>query len=312
MTTTYDRDAFDELLGPHRRELLAHCYRMLGSVHDADDALQDTMLRAWRGLPGFAGRSSLRTWLYRIATNACLALIERNGRQPVPGDDLTWLEPFPYEIDDDPAAPAAVIERRESMELAFVTAFQQLPAKERAVLVLRDVLGFSASEAATVLDTSVAAVTSRLQRGRRRLRGRLPDVSQRTTLRALGDDQLQAVVTAYVDAWEQGDADAIVALVTEDATFEMPPDPSTFHGPASISAFLADAPFRVPWRLVPVRVAGQLAFGCYTRDTDGSGAWVAHSVDVVTLRADRIARITAFNDARLVRLLGLPDRLDPR
>lgn len=302
-----DRDAFDRLLAPYRRELLAHCYRMLGSVHDADDALQDTLLRAWRGLPRFAGRSSLRTWLYRIATNACFALGERNGRQPVPGDDLSWLEPFPYELDDDPLAPATVIERRESMELAFVTAFQHLPAKERAVLVLRDVLGFSASEAATVLDTSVAAVTSRLQRARRRIRGRLPETSQRGTLRTLGDDRLRVLVTAYVDAWERGDADAIVALVTDDATFSMPPDPASFHGRARIRAFLDEAPCRSPWRLVPVRMAGQLAFACYTRERD---AWVAHSVDVVTLHDDRIARITAFIDARLVRLLGLPERLD--
>ena len=315
-----DRQAFDRLIAPYRGELLAHCYRMLGSVHDADDALQNTLLRAWQGLPRFAGRSSLRTWLYKIATNACFALIERNGRQHLPVDpsgpdhawsasagDPAWLEPFPHELDDS-WSPATVVERRESMELAFVTAFQRLPSKERAVLLLRDVLGFTANETATVLDTSVAAVTSRLQRGRGKVRGQLPDRSQRGTLRAIGDDRLQALITAYVDAWERGDADAIVALVTEDATFSMPPQPMWFRGRARIGQFLHESPLRHQWRLVPTRVAGQLAFGCYLRAGD---TWTAHSVDVVTLREDQVARITAFIDPKLLPLLGLPERLDP-
>jgi RNA polymerase sigma-70 factor, ECF subfamily len=306
-----DRLAFDRLIAPYRRELLAHCYRMLGSIHDADDALQDTLLRAWRGLPRFAGRSSLRTWLYRIATNACLAMIHRKERGHVPVDPTeagagpAVLEPFPDPV-EDASSPATAIERRESMESALVAAVQYLPAKERAVLLLRDVLGFSANETAVVLDTSVAAVTSRLQRARNRVGSHLPDRSQRVTLRALGDDRLRRLVTAYVDAWERGDADAIVALVTEDATFSMPPEPTWLRGRRQIRDFLLAAPLRYDWRLIAIEVAGQLAFACYTPDGD---SWVAHSVDVLALRGDRIERITAFNDPGMVSMLGLPTRL---
>lgn len=314
-----DRLAFDRLIAPYRRELLAHCYRMLGSIHDADDALQETLLRAWRGLPRFAGRSSLRTWLYRIATNACLALIHRNERGLVPVDPIeagggragtsgegpVVREPFPYAA-EVASSPATVIERRESMELAFVAAVQHLPAKERGVLLLRDVLGFTANETAVVLDTSVAAVTSRLQRARNRVRSQLPDRSQRDTLRALGDDRLRRLVAAYVDAWERGDADAIVALVTEDATFSMPPEATWLRGRSAIREFLRAAPLRYDWRLTPTRVAGQLAFACYMRD---GNTWVAHSVDVITLHGERIERITAFNDPRLVPMLSFPTHL---
>jgi RNA polymerase sigma-70 factor (ECF subfamily) len=315
-----DSQAFDRLIAPFRRELLAHCYRMLGSAHDADDALQNTLLRAWNGLPRFAGRSSLRTWLYKIATNCCFALIERNGRQHIPVDpaaldgggsataaEPAWLEPYPYDIDEY-WSPATAIERRESMELAFVTAFQHLPSKERAALLLRDVVGFTANETAAVLDTSVAAVTSRLQRARTKVGGRLPEHSQRDTLRAIGDERLQALVTAYVDAWERGDAAAIVALVTEDATFSMPPQTTWLRGRGPINQFLHQAPLHYQWRLVPTRAGGQLAFGCYTRNSD---TWAAHSVDVITLRGDQIARITAFMKPNLLTHLGLPACLDP-
>ena len=304
-------DAFEE----HRRELHAHCYRMLGSVHDADDAVQETLVRAWRGLPAFAGRSSLRTWLFRIATNVCLTVIERRPRTAVPLDpdrplvDQVRIEPYP---DDPPgshaswAAPAARYDRHESVELAFIAAVQLLPATQRAVLVLRDVLGFSARETAAALDTSVASVTSALQRARATLRARLPDRSEQASLRALGDAGMRALVDRYVGAWERGDVRALVALLADEATFSMPPDDTWFRGRAEIAAFLP-TPLGRRWRLVPTRVSGQLAFACYLRD-DRAGAYLAHSVDVVRVRDGAVAGITAFLDDRWVRRLGLPAR----
>jgi RNA polymerase sigma-70 factor, ECF subfamily len=300
-----DRRAFDHLINPYRRELLAHCYRMLGAIHDADDALQDTLLRAWKGIGGYAGRSSLRTWLFRIATNASIALSERKGRAQTPMDPH-WLEPYPHQEDDE-TSPAAAIDRRESMEIAFVAAVQHLPPKERAVLLLREVLEFSAQETAEVLDITVAAVTSRLQRARVRVRSRLPEESQRDVLRKIDDRHLRTLVTAYVDAWEAGDADAIVSLLTEDASFAMPPQALTFRGLEEIGTFIRETPLHYPWRLVPTWASGQLAFGNYT--LEGS-TWTAHSVDVVTLRGDKISAITAFIDPSLFPMLGLPENLD--
>lgn len=316
-----DRTAFDRLVSPYRQELLAHCYRMLGSIHDADDALQDALLRAWRGLPGFAGRSSVRTWLHKITTNAALAMAERNGRRHLPidptaatsssspGGEPAWLEPF-VDPDDarDPRAetPTAAIERRESVELAFVAAVQHLRPNQRAVLLLRDVLGFSANETAVLLDTTVASVTSSLQRARRTVRDHRPERSQQETLRSLGDHEVQAVITRYVEAWEHNDARALLALLTEDATFSMPPSPSWYQGRDSIERFLHEQPMAHRWRLVPTTAGGQLAFACYTWAPPG---WVAHSLDVVTLEGSSISRITAFNQADLVHRLGLPPHL---
>ena len=303
-----DRQAFDLLIRPYRRELLAHCYRMLGSVHDADDALQDTLLRAWRGLAGFAGRSSLRTWLYRIATNSSIALAERKGRSELiaEDEDPPWLEPYTHD-DEDASSPGAALERRENVEIAFVAAVQHLPPKERAVLLLREVLGFTAEETAEVLDVTVAAVTSRLQRARVKVRTQLPEESQRSTLQRLGDRRQRALVTAYVDAWEAADAEAILALVTEDATYSMPPEAVVVRGRHDIRRFLREVPLQHPWRVLPTRAGGQLAFGCYTRE---GSSWVAHSVDVVTVRGERISRITAFLEPTLLPILGLPERLD--
>ncbi len=311
-----DERAFERLVRPYRRELLAHCYRMTGSVHDADDALQDAMVRAWKGLAGFAARSSLRTWLYKIATNASLALIERNSRRSLPIDPLpdaasdragrhdepTWLGPFPY---DEPSieSPDGSLERRESIELAFVAALQFLPATQRAVLILRDVMGFSAKETATLLDVTVPTVTSSLQRARATIQDRLPDRSQQATLHALGDDRIATIVDAYVDAWERRDTPALVALLAEDATFSMPPDPALFHGTDAIGAFLVEAPFTHRWRLIPTRANGQLAFGCYRWV---NGQWKADSVDVLTMRDDKIERITAFHQPHVLGQLGLP------
>ena len=237
-----DESAFNRLVEPRRRELHAHCYRMLGSVHDAEDALQETLLRAWRGLSGFEGRSSLRSWLYRIATNASLDAIERRPKRVLPVDyapaadphegpgepvvESIWVEPYPDELlglEDGFAAPDARYEQRESVELAFIAALQLLPPNQRAALILREVLGFSAREAAEALDTTVASVNSALQRARATVDERLPDQSQQATLRSLGDDRLREIVEGYVDAWQRRDVEAVVGMLTEDATFAMPP-----------------------------------------------------------------------------------------
>jgi RNA polymerase sigma-70 factor (ECF subfamily) len=305
-------DAFRRLVEPYRKELHAHCYRMLSSVHDADDALQDALLRAWRGLKKFEGRSSIRTWLYRIATNACLDLISRRPKRMLPidhgpaagvGDDLgealiesLWVEPYPDEvlgIEDGYLSPEARYERRESLELAFMVALQHLPATQRAVLILRDVLGFSARETAEILDTTVPSVNGALQRARKAAAGRLPDQSQQVALRALGDDGLRKVVKRYVDAWEQGDVDAILAMLAEDATFTMPPLPTWYRGHDAIASFLVRYALRDRWRLVPARANGQPAFGCYAWDAD-AGSHTALSLDVLTLEDARVIAVTSF------------------
>src|SRR5688500_15461215 len=223
MTVAAPEDAYGQLIEPHRAELRAHCYRMLGSVHDAEDALQDALLRAWKALPRFEGRSSVRTWLYRIATNACLDLIERRPKQPA-----EWPEPFPdelLEIEDGRASPDARYEQRESIELAFVAALQHLPATQRAALLLRDVLGFSAKETAAALETTVPSANGALRRARAAVEDRLPERSQQLALRALGDDEVRGIVERYADALERGDLDAMVAMLAEDASFSMPPLP---------------------------------------------------------------------------------------
>jgi RNA polymerase sigma-70 factor, ECF subfamily len=319
-----DERAYERLIEPRRRELHAHCYRMLGSLHDADDALQDVLLSAWRGLPRFAGRSSLRTWLHTIAHNACLAVIERRPRRALPVDigpatdpDDTggwaavegWIEPYPDEFSAGLAAPAARYERRESVELAFVAAIQHLPPNQRAVLLMRDVLAFSAKETATVLDATIASVTSALQRARSTVAERLPGQSQQVSLRALDDARVRRLVDAYVEAWERGDAEAILALLAEDATFSMPPYALWFRGRADIAKFLPAGPLLEDWRLVPATAGGQLAFGCYRWDAD-AGCHVGHSIDVLSVDRDgRVAAITAFLDADLLPRFRLPTTL---
>jgi RNA polymerase sigma-70 factor, ECF subfamily len=306
MTTATAQDAYAQLIEPHRAELRAHCYRMLGSIHDAEDALQDALLRAWKALPRFEGRSSVRTWLYRIATNACLDLLARRPKQPA-----EWPEPFPdemYEIEDGRAGPDARYEQRESIELAFVAALQHLPATQRAALLLRDVLGFSAKETAAALDTTVPSANGALRRARAAVEDSLPDRSQQQALRELGDDEVRGVVERYADALERGDLDAMVAMLAEDASFSMPPWADRFDGLEEIVPFLRDGPFTVRWRNLPVRASGQAAVGCYIWDPV-RGAYVFHSIDVLTLRGDRLGAITAFTDDQLFAPFGLPDEL---
>jgi RNA polymerase sigma-70 factor (ECF subfamily) len=315
-TSADNRESFDELIAPYRSELHAHCYRMLGSTHDADDALQDALLRAWRGLPKFEGRSSLRSWLYRIATNSSLRLIERRPRRVLPIDygpaadahdepaaplvESVWLEPYPDgAVAEGYASPEARYEQRESVELAFVAALQHLPARQRAVLILRDVLGFSGAEVAAQLDTSPEAVYSSLQRAHKTVDQRLPEHSQQATLRSLGDARLNELVSRYVDAWERSDLDAIVAMLTDDATIAMPPRPSWYAGIAQARAFLASVPF-APGSERTVHRAhanGQLAVASHHTRAVGE---THRSLDLLTLSRDgRIAAITAFVGAEL-------------
>ena len=300
--TAAAQDEFERLVGPYRRELHAHCYRMLASVHDADDALQDALLRAWRGLGRFEGRSSLRAWLYRIATNASLDVIARRPRRVLPLDDApaaetAWIEPYPDE--------QLGYEQREGVELAFVAALQHLPATQRAVLILREVLGFSAAEAAATLDTTVASVNSALQRARAAVRERAPERSQQETLRGLGDAAVREIVERYVAAWDRGDVDGVVAMLAEDATFSMPPLTAWYRGREAIRAFLPTGPLSMPRRFLPVTANGQPAFGTY-RWVDDEGRYVANAVHVITLRPDGgIADATAFLMPELFEAFGL-------
>ncbi|MBV9213480.1 MAG: sigma-70 family RNA polymerase sigma factor [Actinobacteria bacterium] len=309
-----DEHAFGELIEPHRSELHAHCYRMLGSLHDAEDAFQETMLRAWRGLPRFEGRSSLRSWLYTIATNTSLNTIERRPKRVLPVDyappadphggpgepvvESVWVEPYPDEligVEDGLAAPDARYERRESVELAFVAALQNLPPNQRAVLILRDVLGFSAKEVAATLETTTQSVNSALQRARKTVDDRLPDHTQQATIRELGDDGLRDVVDRYVEAWNRDDVGAVVAMLTEDASFAMPPLRTWFGPRDAIAIFLAGWPLsgRWDWRAVRARANGQPALAFYTWDED-AGAYLPFALNVLTLRGDRISDVTAF------------------
>jgi RNA polymerase sigma-70 factor (ECF subfamily) len=308
-----DDDAFRRLVEPHRRDLHAHCYRMLGSLQDAEDALQEALLRAWRGLGRFEGRASLRTWLHRIATNACLDLA---GRRPArvlpidygppadphdgPGPPLTesvWIEPYPDEH--------VAYEQRESVELAFVAALQHLPANQRAVLILRTVLGFSARETAATLDTSVASVNSMLQRARKAVDERLPAQSQQATARALGDKRLEALVSTYVDAWERGDVEALAALLADDAVVSMPPMATWFRGRAACTVFLAERIAGRRSRLARVHASGQVAFGSYVWEPERE-RFELHVVQLLTLRGDQIAELTAFVEPALGPHFGLP------
>ena len=309
-TASYESD-YQALIEPHRRDLHAHCYRMLGSVQDAEDALQEALLRAWKAFDRFEGRAQPKTWLYRIATNTCLDMLaRRKGRRELPIDrgpdeapltEIAYLEPYP----DDPDAS---YETRESLELAFIAALQHLPALQRAVLIEREVLGFSAAETAASLDTTVASVNSALQRARRALDGRLPERSQQETLRTLGDEGLRGLVTGFVDAWERGDVDAIAALLAEDATIAMPPAASWYAGRSAVAAFIERWATPAPWRFLETRAGGQLAFGTYLYDA-AEGRFMPHAIDVITVRGAEVLGIMAFCDPALFGRWGLPPHL---
>lgn len=321
-----DEDAYRRLIEGRRAELHAHCYRMLGSVQDAEDALQDALLRAWRGLPRFDGRSSLRSWLYRIATNTSLDMIARrrptrvlpmeHGPEADPGDEMgeplvesIWLEAYPDErigIEDGRLGPEARVEQRESVELAFVAALQHLPARQRAVLILREVLGFSAREAADALETSVASVNSALQRARQAVDQRLPERSQQATLRQLGDDGVREIVERYTDAMQRADVDAVVAMLTEEAVWSMPPLVEWYRGREAIAGFLANHAFTVRWRHLPAHANGQPAVACYAWD-EASRSYVASVLDVLTIRDGRIDAVTSFATVDVFSRLGRPD-----
>jgi RNA polymerase sigma-70 factor, ECF subfamily len=306
-----DEGAFGQLVDAHRAQLRAHSYRMLGSVQDAEDALQEGFLRAWRGLAGFEGRSSVRSWLYSIVTNAALDITRHRSRRELPVDfgpaagqadhlgaavtDPVWLEPYPdrWLTGDEGLSPESAYEQRESMELAFIVALQKLPPLQRAVLLLREVVGFSAAETAAQLGTSLASVNSALQRARATVRGGLPDRSQQETLRALGDQRTRAVVEKYMDAMERGDADALVSMLTEDATWCMPPIPTWFTGQELVRKFLVTYPLAERWKHLPTRANGQLAVGCYLLDPD-TASYVPACIDVLTLDGGKIRSVVGF------------------
>jgi RNA polymerase sigma-70 factor (TIGR02960 family) len=323
-----DGDAFRELTEPHRRELHVHCYRMLGSFADAEDALQDTLLAAWQGLGGFEARASLRTWLYRIATNRCLNALRSASRRParewdVPKveppeptrlGEVVWLEPFPDSLLEGapggPPGPEARYEQTEAISLAFVTALQTLPPRQLAVLILRDVLGFHASEVAGMLDTTVESVTSALKRARASLQRRRPPAAGRQSPPAPGSPAEDALVAAFVRAWESADLDALVALLTDDVFMSMPPMPFEYEGRDVVVRFCASL-FGAGRRfdLIPVRANGQPAFGAYLRAPTG----IRHGTGlyVLTLTGDRICAMTRF-DSSVLPWFGLPRSLPSR
>jgi RNA polymerase sigma-70 factor (ECF subfamily) len=320
-----DERTFGEHLEPHRRELHAHCYRMLGSVQDAEDAVQEALLRAWRGREHFEGRSALRSWLYTIATNVCLRMIERRPARVLPIDygppadphaalgpplvESTWIEPYPdadLGLADAFAGPEARYEAREAVELAFIAALQHLPARQRAVLILRDVLGFSGAEVAAALDTTPASVYSLLQRAHATLDERLPDRSQQATLRLLGDEEMSAVVNRFVDAWSRSDVDSLAEMLTETASLAMPPTATWLRGREAIATFLGRTALdgTRSWRMLLTSANGQPATVAYIRDA--SGRYRPYGVTVLTLSADGIAEINTFRDPSAPERFGLP------
>ena len=323
-----DGDAFRELTESHRRELQVHCYRMLGSLADAEDAVQDTLLAAWQGLGGFEARSSLRTWLYRIATNRCLNARRSASRRPArewnipqvaPPEptrlgEVVWLEPFPDTLlegaMDVPAGPEACYEQAESISLAFVTALQVLPPRQLAVLILRDVLGFHATEVADMLDSTVESVTSALKRARASLQRRQSSAADREPAPAPGSPSEEAIVAKFVSAYSSADLDALVAMLTDDAFISMPPIPFEYEGRDRVAEFCAIL-FGAGRRfdLVPTRANGQPAFGAYLRAPSG----IRHGTGliVLTLTGDRISAMTRFENSVLP-WFGLPRSLPAR
>ncbi|MEY9966974.1 RNA polymerase sigma-70 factor (TIGR02960 family) [Streptacidiphilus sp. MAP12-16] len=320
-----DGDAFRQLTEPYRRELQVHCYRMLGSIQDAEDVLQDTLLAAWQGFAGFEGRASLRTWLYRIATNRCLNARRSASRrlpkewdvpnveppEPTRLGEVVWLEPIPDAllegVTDAPLGPEARYEQTESISLAFVTALQILPPRQLAVLILRDVLGFHANEVADMLDSSIESVKSALKRARASLQDQRPTADDREPPPTSDSRSEDAIVAKFVRAWESADLDALVALLTDDVFMSMPPMPFEYQGQDVVARFCAGI-FRAGRRfdLVPTRANGQPAFGAYLRAPNG----MSHGTGlyVLTLTGDRICALTRFENSVLPSF-GLPRSL---
>jgi RNA polymerase sigma-70 factor (ECF subfamily) len=314
-------DEFARLTEPFRPELLAHCYRMLGSVYDAEDQVQETLVRAWRSYSDFQGRSSLRTWLYRIATNACLRAIENRARRPMPsglgapGDDpdgrlapvlpeIRWLQPVPDALVlPGPSDPAAVAVSRESVRLALIAALQYLPGRQRAVLILRDVLGWHAAEVADLLGITPPATNSLLQRARARLRQVAPATDE---VREPAEADKRALLDAYATAFSNADVGALTKLLREDAVLEMPPLPTWFAGRDQVGRFLAATVLTEPGLFAMAHAAanGQPTLAAYLRENDGVHR--AHAIQVLTFSGPRIGRIASFNDAGLFPLFGLP------
>jgi RNA polymerase sigma-70 factor (TIGR02960 family) len=322
-----DQDAFRELVEPHRRELQVHCYRILGSVQDAEDMVQETLLAAWRGLEGFEGRSSVRAWLFRIATNRCLNALRDTGRRPPqpperPSEppeptrrgEPVWLEPYPdvllEGIADISPGPEARYESRETIELAFIAALQHLPPRQRAVLVLRDVLGFRTAEVADMLDGTEDSVKGALKRARTTLEERLP-AAGRPRPPASRSPQERLLVRRFTDAYQAGDIDGLVALLTDDAWLTMPPSPLEYQGPLAIAPFLrywAASRGARRFRLVPTRANTQPAFGLYLHNEHAPVAHAAGLI-VLTLHGDRIAAVTFFPGTSILPRFGLPRTL---
>ncbi len=316
-------DDFTRLTGEFRSGLLVHCYRMLGSADEAEDLVQETYLRAWKGYAGFEGRSSVRTWLYRIATNACLTAIEGRGRRPLPSGvggpsedprapvvaapDVPWLQPMPggwlEETRDDPAAVAAA---RAGTRLALVAAWQYLPARQRAFLILRDVLEWPAADVADLLGTTTTAVNSGLRRARTLVARALP--AQDDVAEPAGQAE-RALLDRFAAAFEDADATALAGLLRDDVVLEMPPVPAWFSGRGTVLTFVAEKILttRGRFRMRPARANGQPAFATYERDADG--AYRAHAVQVLTLAPGGIARLDIFLDPGLFRVFGLPRQL---
>ena len=319
-----DQNAFEQLVAPYRRELQLHCYRILGSLQDAEDQLQETLLAAWRGLEGFEGRASLRAWLYRIATNRCLnALRERKRRpqevppmveppEPTRMSQPIWLEPYPdvlmEGIRDEAPGPEARYETKEAVALAFIVGLQHLPPQQRAVLVLRDVLRFHAGEVAEMLETTEPSVNSLLRRARAAFESRLPAAGRERA--PLPDSKPERdIVGRFADAVEAGDIDGMVALVTDDAWVTMPPEPYEYQGPTAIRAFLRGREVaRGAMRLVRTRANGQPAFACYLPSPQTDIAR-PYALFVLTLEGDRISAITWFADSSVFPPFGLPRML---
>ena len=321
-----DEDAFQELTDPYRRELQVHIYRIVGSAQDAEDLLQETLLAAWRGLEQFEGRASVRSWLYRIATNRSLDALRASRRrpeeqrmtqmpEPTRWNEPVWLEPYPdvllEGIPDEAPGPEALYETKEAIALAFIVGLQHLPPQQRTVLVLRDVLGYRAGEVAEMLDTTEAAVNSLLSRARAAFESRLPAAERERA--PLPSSKIERdVVGRFADAVEGGDIDGMVALLTDDAWLSMPPEPWEYQGAAAIGGFLRGREVaRGAMRLVPTRANGHPAFACYLPSAHTEIAR-RYALFVLTLEADRISAITWFADSGVLRQFGVPQMLRGR